>query len=208
MHNLMPADGELSSSSSGSIIQFNIHVDTDLELTPLEFVKDEEALFFNNSMKDQIQESKCGENRDAVPFKSVIIKSRTTIVLDKFSAKDFKIPITWNIGRIGYRAENMADLRSRHDILIEGAFKQSTKGYLWNNYHGFLLTSGVMLYFRSESYKAFIDFSKCTVISDSKHLKLKVNTLSIDSKETTCLLKFSSSQHYKVWYAGIFQFTE
>jgi len=56
-----PTFGRLSSSSSRSIMQFNIDEEKDRELTPLESVGDELIVFRNKSMKDQItRESKEG----------------------------------------------------------------------------------------------------------------------------------------------------
>jgi len=130
-----------------------------------------------------------------------------TIILDKFLAEDFKAPITWNIERTCYLAENIADLKSRFHILIQGAFKKSKRGYMWTNYYGFLLPRGFMLSFRKESYKEVVDFCKCTITSYDKQLKLRVNSLSKESKGNSWLMKFSSREHYKIWYRGIVQFT-
>jgi len=194
-----------SSNSSRSVIQFNNHEEKDRELTPLECVEDELILFLNNSRKDPIMRaSKEAQILDDVPS----MRLGATIILDKFPVEDFKAPITWNIERTCYVAENIADLKSKYNILIQGAFKKSTRGYMWSNYYGFLLPRGFMLSFHKESYKEVIDFSKCTITSYDKQLKLKVNWLSDESKGTTWLMKFSCREHYKTWYWGIVQFTK
>lgn len=122
---------------------------------------DEVMLQVNNAMKDQtMKESKEGQIRSSEPFNSVMIEASKTIVLDNFPGGDFKVSVTWNVGRTCYFAKTIADLRRRYTTLIEGAFKMSKRGYLWCDYYGFLLQCGQMLCFRKQTYKKVVEFSK------------------------------------------------
>jgi len=45
-------------------------------------------------------------------------------LLGSFRERDFKFPISWTVDGATYRAKSIADLRSKHNVLIEGAFRK------------------------------------------------------------------------------------
>jgi hypothetical protein len=199
MCSLLTDEEYLLSSDSESVLQLNIREETDWSLTTLECIKDDEKLHFDTG-KSKITEFRSSNN--------AVVLTQRRIVLDKFPIGDFEYPIYWNIDRKSYSARNIADLRHRHNVLIEGAFKKSSRGLIFDNYYGFLLASGTMLCFRNETLKKVVDFRESTVtILNRKHLKLSACGLSVGWKETKWQMKFSSRWHFKVWYSCIVQLT-
>lgn len=199
-----PEECWTSNSSSESVIQFKIQEETNDRELRLDCYDE-----VNNAMKDQtMKESKEFQIGRLASFNSVMIGASKTIVLDKFPGEDFKVSVTWNVGRTCYLAKTITDLRSRYKTLIEGAFKMSKRGYMWSDYYGFLLRCGQMLCFRKKTYRKVVEFSKWTIITaDERQLKLKINRISDESKKTACVMKFSSRERYKIWYGRIVQFT-
>jgi len=115
----------------------------------------------------------------------------------------------WTLKGKRYKAKNIADIRDRYSVLIEGAFKKSTRGYIWSKYYGFFLACGVMICFKKEKFIEVVDFRTCaTTIISLKQLKLKVQGVSCDSKETAWLIKFSKREHFKIWHRCIDQFAK
>jgi len=196
MWSILPDEGWSPSGNYGSIIQFNMQDETDETcLTPLERVEHDEKLDFEryDSYKTKFESSNSG-----------VEPSWKRIILDQFPIGDFKYPIYWSIDRIRYEARNIADLRRRHHVLLEGAFKKSSRGLIWNNYFVFLLAPGIMLCFRKETLKKVADFRKSTVtILDGQQLKLSACGLSVGSKETKWQMKFSNKDHFRIWHEAL-----
>jgi len=124
--------------------------------------------------------------------------------LGSFPAKDFQDPIIWKVDKIPYKANNLADLRRKHDVLVEGAFKKRCRTKRWRNYYGFFLKTGVMIYFRNKVYKKVADFRKCSIRkSKSKPRRLIVKDVYINNKRTDWPLEFTSANHLNTWYNTI-----
>jgi len=129
--------------------------------------------------------------------------------LGSFPAKDFQALIKWKVDKTIYEAKNLADLRSEHDVLVEGSFRKRCRTKIWRDYYGFFLATGVMIYFRREVYKKVADFRKCTVsMQNSKRYRLVVQDVYIDNKKTTWPLEFSSTRHLTTWYKTIARFSK
>jgi len=126
-----------------------------------------------------------------------------------FPGKDFRDSIEWKVDNTTYKAKNLADLRSKHDVLVEGAFRKRCRTKIWRDYYGFFLATGVMIYFRREVYKKAADFRKSTVsMQNSKKCRLIVQNVYVDEKKTTWPLEFSSTKHLKTWYKTIARFSK
>jgi len=129
--------------------------------------------------------------------------------LGNFPAKDFQASIKWKVDKTIYKAKNLADLRSEHDVLVEGSFRKRCRTKIWRDYYGFFLATGVMIYFRREVYKKVADFRRCTVsMQNSKRYRLVVQDVYIENKKTTWPLEFSSTRHLTTWYKTIARFSK
>jgi len=127
-----------------------------------------------------------------------------TVALEKFPG-DFKGPIEWSLGETSYSAMNIEDLRSRHDVIIEGAFRKRNRRCIWHSHHGFVLYIGVMVYFRKEKnemvFKKVADFRNCRVnVLNKKSLK-------IICKDRDFQLQFSKPRNCDIWYETIMGFS-
>jgi len=132
-----------------------------------------------------------------------------TVKLGSFPGKDFQEPIEWTVDNTIFKANNIADLRSKHDVLIEGAFRKRCRTKRWRDYYGFFLCTGVMIYFRNEVYKKVADFRKSTVIiQKSKPYRLTVEDVYVDTEQTHWPLQFSSAKHFNTWYETITRFSK
>jgi len=105
------------------------------------------------------------------------------------------------VDRVTYRAKSIADLRAKHNVLIEGAFKKRCRYKRWQRYYGFILDTGIMIYFREGVFKKVADFRNCS------HVSLKVEQCSLDIKDlhlgsrvTNWIIKFDSKKVSKTWY--------
>jgi len=129
--------------------------------------------------------------------------------LGSFPGKDFKIPIEWKLDKITFKAMSLSDLRRNHDILMEGSFrKKGGRCHTWRGYYGFLLDTGVLLYFRKEEFMKSIDFRKSTpFIPKSKQFKLNIRGLYVDSKPSNWLLKFADEKKLNTWYEALLKFS-
>lgn len=127
-----------------------------------------------------------------------------------FPGKDFEKPIEWKVDNITYKAASISDLHKSHDIVIQGSFcKRGGRFYTWRNYYGFFLNTGIMLYFRNETFKRAVDFRKSTPsIAKSKPFTLNIQGLYVDSKAAHWLLKFDNEKKLNEWYETIMKFSE
>jgi len=126
-----------------------------------------------------------------------------------FPGKDFKTPIEWKLDNITFKAMSLSDLRRNHDILMEGSFrKKGGRCHTWRVYYGFLLDTGVLLYFRKEEFKRSIDFRKSApFIPKSKQFRLNIRGLYVDAKPSNWLLKFANEKKLNTWYDAILKFS-
>jgi len=132
-----------------------------------------------------------------------------TVKLGSFPGKDFKEPIEWTVDNTTFKANNIADLRRKHEVLIEGSFRKRCRTKRWREYYGFFLCTGVMIYFRNEVYKKVADFRKSTVtIQKSKPYRLIVEDVYVDTEQTYWPLQFSSAKHFNYWYGTITRFSK
>jgi len=127
-----------------------------------------------------------------------------------FPGKDFEKPIEWKVDNITYKAASISDLQKNHDIVIQGSFcKRGGRFYTWRNYYGFFLNTGIMLYFRKETFKKAADFRKSTPsIPKSKPFKLNIQGLYVNSKAAHWLLKFANEKKLNAWYETILKFSK
>jgi hypothetical protein len=126
-----------------------------------------------------------------------------------FPGKELKFPIQWTIDGIPYEARNIAELRSKHDIAIEGIFKKVFKCHTWRSYYGFLFNIGVMVYFKKHVFKKVADFRESTVtIPKGKQLRLNIHDVHVASRVTDWQLKFDSAKHLKTWCETIVKFSK
>jgi len=120
-------------------------------------------------------------------------------VLGEFPGKEFKHPIQWTVDGITYNAQNIAELRRKHNIVLEGVFKKRWC-HTWRNYFGFLLDTGVMLYFKKGDFRKFADFRKSTVsMPKGKQQRLRIQDVHVRSVSTDWELKFDSAKHLIAW---------
>jgi len=147
--------------------------------------------------------------KDDVDLKIAPEAENTQSAVGSFTGKDFKTPIEWKLGNITLKAKSISDLRRNHDILIEGSLrKRGGRCHTWRNYYGFLLDTGVMLYFRKEDFKRAVDFRKSTPsIPKSKQFKLNIRGLYVDSKPSNWQLKFANEKTLNNWYDAILKFS-
>lgn len=120
-------------------------------------------------------------------------------ILGEFPGKEFKHPIQWTLDGIIYNAQNIAELRRKHNIVLEGVFKKRWC-HTWRNYFGFLLDTGVMLYFKKDDFRKFADFRKSTVsMPKGKQQRLSIQDVYVRSVSTNWELKFDSANHLITW---------
>merc|ERR1719320_1903031 len=153
-------------------------------------------------------ESKEQDGRDSAELKISLPDEEPTQVLGNFPGKDFKSPIQWTIDRISHNATNIADLRNKYNIVIEGEFRKRCRSHKWQKYYGFFFDTGVMIYFRKGEYKKVVDFrqSKVSVLG-GKPSRLSIEDVYVDSSETDWLLKFDRDEHFQSWYDTIRKFS-
>jgi len=121
-------------------------------------------------------------------------------VLGDFPRKDFKSPIQWTMNKITYKAKNLADLRSKHDIIMEGAFQKKGRCHRWRNYFGLCFDTGLMLYFKKNVLRKVADFRRSTLsVPKSKKYRLDIEAVYVDNKPTKWLLKFDNEKHLNIW---------
>jgi len=144
-------------------------------------------------------DSKASSSDGAVPRKSL---------LGSFPWRDFKDPvewkiqnpIEWKIDSKPYSAKNIADLKENHKVLVEGAFRKRCRTHKWRTYYGFLISTGVLLYFRKEVYKKFVDIRNSTISQPrSKQFRLFIDRVAVDSKEINWLMEFDKKYHLCTW---------
>jgi len=70
------------------------------------------------------KESKEFSDRDGADEKIDMVDVQAPQLLGSFPERDFKFPIWWTVDGVTYRAKSIADLRSKHNVLIEGAFRK------------------------------------------------------------------------------------
>jgi len=129
--------------------------------------------------------------------------------LGKFPGKDFEKPIKWKVDRNTYKANSLPDLRRNHNILIEGSFRKRYRYRTWRKYYGFILDTGVMVYFRKGVFKRVADFRKSNLnLAKSKQLKLHINDVYVGSKAADWILKFDNAITLNSWYEAILNFSK
>jgi len=124
---------------------------------------------------------------------------------------DFVKPIQWKVNNETYTASSVNEIRSKHKVLMEGPFEKRRKrrvAYRWKQYYGFLIASGVLLYFGQEknkeiNFKKAADFRENSMtVSRDDHLRLEVY-----SKGRNWLLKFAMPKEISAWQDAIKQFS-
>jgi len=129
------------------------------------------------------------------------------MVLGKFPEADFKETVEWTVGQQTFKVNTIAELRRKHNVLIEGYFRKRCKGFKWCEYFGFFMNNGVMIYFRDGNFKKFADFRKSTVSKmDDKHLRLTIERVNVDSKPTGWLMEFKDFERLVFWSRKINRF--
>jgi len=124
-------------------------------------------------------------------------------VLQKLE-EDFNIRIWWTVDRVSYKEKSIADLRSNHDILIEGSFRKRCRSRRWRNYYGFFLDMGLVIYFRKGNFKKFADLRSSTPTKPKdKPCRLDIRNVIMASKANNWLLKFDSARHRNAWYETV-----
>jgi len=117
---------------------------------------------------------------------------------------DFNIRIWWTVDKVSYKEKSIADLRSNHNILIEGSFRKRCRSRRWRNYYGFFLDMGVVVYFRKGSFKKFADLRNSTPTAPKdKPCRLDIRNVIIASKANSWLLRFESARHRDTWYETV-----
>jgi len=114
---------------------------------------------------------------------------------------DFKSLILWTVDKVNYRAKSIADLRSKHNVLIEGTFRKRCWYQRWQRYYGFILDSGVMLYFQQGVFNKVADFRNCGHVSRKVEQQccLNIEGLLVASKVTKWIIKFTSKKVCETW---------
>jgi len=130
------------------------------------------------------------------------------VKLGNFPGDDFQEQVEWTVDGNIFNAKNIADLRSKHHVLIEGVFRKRCRMNRWRDYYGFFLCTGIMLYFRNEVFKKVADFRKSTVtIAKTKAFRLIVEDIYVDTERTYWPLEFSNAINLNTWYKAIAGFS-
>jgi len=115
--------------------------------------------------------------------------------------KDVKCLMRWTVDGVTYRAKSIDDLRSSHNVLIEGTFRKRCRSRRWQSYYGIILHSGIMIYFRKGVFKKVADFRNCSHVSlKAEQFRLNIENLRLGSRVTNWIIKFSSKKICKLWY--------
>jgi len=123
--------------------------------------------------------------------------------------KDFKFLLYWVVDTVTYRAKNVVELRSKHNVLIEGKFKKRCRSRRWRNYYGFILDTGVMIYFRKGVFKKVADFRNSTrILQRVAQRSLDIRDVYLASKATSWSLQFDSAKICKVWHKIILKISQ
>lgn len=141
-----------------------------------------------------------GSDSESGVLSNADCKTMQTVVLEKFPG-DFIAPIEWMVDTAKYSAMNIESLRSDHDVLVEGVFGKMCKGNRLRWYHGFLLLTGVVVYFRKESKKMV--FKKAADFRNSRVTLVNNKSLTVTTKERDFLLQFTKASNCDVWYQTI-----
>jgi len=124
---------------------------------------------------------------------------------------DFVKPIQWKVNNETHTASSVNEIRSKHKVLMEGPFEKRRKrrvGYRWKHYYGFLIASGVLLYFGQEKNNE-IDFKKAVDFRENSMTVSKDDDLRLDvySQGRNWLLKFAMQKEISDWHDAIKQFS-
>jgi len=118
-----------------------------------------------------------------------------------FRETDFKFLTWWTVDGVTYRAKSIADLRRKHNVLVDGAFRKRCRYRKWQSYYGFILDTGIMIYFREGVFKKVADFRNCSnVLLKVKQCSLIIEDLQLASTVTNWIIKFASKKTCKIWY--------
>merc|ERR1719397_733458 len=130
-------------------------------------------------------------------------------VQGNFPQKDFKFLLFWVVETVTYRAKNPADLRNKHNVLVEGEFKKRCRSRRWRKYYGFILDTGVMIYFRKGVFKKVADFRNSTrILQKVKQCSLDIRDVYLASKATTWSIQFDSAKICKVWHKTLLKISQ
>jgi len=153
--------------------------------------------------------SKVFSVRDDADEKIGIVDLQVPQLLGSVPGWDFKF-LTWRtVDRITYRATSIADLRSKHNVLIEGSFRKRCRYRRWLRYYGFILDTGIMLYFREGVFKKVADFRNCSnVYLKVEQCSLNIKDLHLASRVTNWIIKFDSKKVCETWYEIIFKISK
>jgi len=124
---------------------------------------------------------------------------------------NFVKPIKWKVNNEIYTASSVNEIRSKYKVLMEGPFKKKKKrcvAYRWKHYYGFLIASGVLLYFGQEKNNE-IDFKKAVDFRENSMTVSKDDDLRLDvySQGRNWLLKFAMQKEISDWHDAIKQFS-
>jgi len=145
-------------------------------------------------------ESKEFSDRDGIDEKIDNVDVKIPQSLSSFPERDFKF-LLWTVDGVTYRAKSVADLRRKHNVLIEGAFRKRCRYHKWQSYYGFILETGVMIYFREGVFKKVADFRTCShVFLKVGQCSLNIKDLRLASRVTNWIIKFASKKVCKTWY--------
>jgi len=124
------------------------------------------------------------------------------MVLGEFPEPDFKAIVEWTVGQQTFKVNTIAELRRKHNVLIEGDFRKRCKGLKWREYFGFFMDNGTMIYFRDGNFKKVADFRESTISKmDDKYSRLTIEGVNVDnSKLRDWLLEFKDVETLVFWY--------
>jgi len=147
------------------------------------------------------KESKEFSDRDGADEKIDLMDVQVPQQLGSFPGRDFKFLTWWTVDGVTYRAKSITDLRRRHNVLIEGAFRKRCRYHKWKTYYGFILDTGIMLYFREGVFKKVADFRNCShVFLKVDQCSLNIRDLHLPSRVTNWNINFADKKVCKTWY--------
>jgi len=195
---------------SDSILMLGFDGDLDTCTNNGEKTPQESQLQLKDCFKTElIEEVLSIENDDELKLDSFASEkiSGNGIVISNFPVKEFKDPLEWTVGQSKFKVTSIAELRIKHHVLVEGNFRKRCRGLKWRKYFGFLIGSGVMIYFRDGIFKKVADFRNSTISKlDGKQFRINFQNVYVDSKPTQWLLEFCDADDLNLWYEKIFPF--
>jgi len=146
------------------------------------------------------EDSKEFSDRDGADENIDLVDEQVSQQLGSFPGRDFKFLTWWRVDGVTYRTKSISDLRRKHNVLIEGEFRKRCRSRKWQTYYGFMLDTGIMLYFREGVFKKVADFRNCNHVLKAEQCRLHIKDLHLASRVTNWILKFASKRVCQTWY--------